>query len=151
MSVELILLEDVKDLGKIGDEVHVAAGYARNYLIPHKLAEYVTPGTRRRVEARKLLLQKEHEERISVAKSMAESIAKLNLVIPVRAGEDDKLYGSVSNVQIADALAKENIELERNAIVMAQPIRELGSYEVDVKLHAEVSVKLKVIVTRADA
>lgn len=151
MSIELILLEDVKDLGKIGDEVHVAAGYARNYLIPRKLAEYVTPGTRRRVEARKLLLQKDHEERISVAKSMAESIAKLNLAIPVRAGEDDKLYGSVSNVQIADALAKENIQLERSAIVLAEPIRELGSYEVDVKLHAEVSVKLKVMVTRAEA
>ena len=101
MSVQLILLEDVADLGKIGDEVHVANGYARNYLLPLKKAEIVTTAARRRVEAKKLKLQKEHEERVAVAQAMADKIAQLTLTIPVAAGENDKLYGSVSAAQIA--------------------------------------------------
>ena len=100
MSVQLILLEDVADLGKIGDEVHVANGYARNYLLPLKKAEIVTTAARRRVEAKKLKLQKEHEERVAVAQAMADKIAQLTLTIPVAAGENDKLYGSVSAAQI---------------------------------------------------
>ena len=140
MSVQLILLEDVADLGKIGDEVHVANGYARNYLLPLKKAEIVTTAARRRVEAKKLKLQKEHEERVAVAQA-----------IPVAAGENDKLYGSVSAAQIADALNAQGIEVERNVVVLDEPIRELGSFDVDIKLHAEVSTKVKVMVTRADA
>ena len=151
MSVQLILLEDVADLGKIGDEVHVANGYARNYLLPLKKAELLTTAARRRVEAKKLKLQKEHEERIAVAKTMAEKIAALTLTIPVAAGENDKLYGSVSNSQIAAALLEQGIEIDRNVIDLAEPIRELGSFEVDIKLHAEVTAKAKVVVTRADA
>ena len=125
MSVQLILLEDVADLGKIGDEVHVANGYAK--------------------------LQKEHEERVAVAQAMADKIAQLTLTIPVAAGENDKLYGSVSAAQIADALNAQGIEVERNVVVLDEPIRELGSFDVDIKLHAEVSTKVKVMVTRADA
>ena len=79
MAVQLILLEDVTDLGKLGDSVHVSDGYARNYLLPKKLAAVATPGILKKVEARKLQLQKEHEERISVAKAMADKIAKVVL------------------------------------------------------------------------
>ncbi|MBR6057490.1 MAG: 50S ribosomal protein L9 [Lentisphaeria bacterium] len=151
MSVKLILLEDVADLGKIGDEVHVANGYARNYLLPLKKAELLTINARRRVEAKKLRLQKEHEERVAVAQAMADKIAALTLTIPVAAGENDKLYGSVSGAQIAAALLEQGIEIDRNVVDLAEPIRELGSFEVDIKLHAEVTAKAKVIVTRADA
>ena len=151
MSVQLILIEDVADLGKIGDQVHVAEGYARNYLIPKKKAEFVTSGALKRIEAKKLRLQKEHEERIAVAQAMAEKISKLLVTIPVAAGENDKLYGSVSAAQIADALNAQGIEVERNVVALEEPIRELGSFDVDIKLHAEVSTKVKVMVTRADA
>ena len=151
MSIQLILLEDVADLGKIGDEVHVANGYARNYLLPLKKAELVTTAARRRVEAKKLKLQKEHEERVAVAQAMADKIAQLTLTIPVAAGENDKLYGSVSAAQIADALNAQGIEVERSVVALEEPIRELGSFDVDIKLHAEVSTKVKVMVTRADA
>lgn len=151
MSVELILIEDVADLGKIGDQVHVADGYARNYLIPRKKAEYVTTGALKRIEAKKLRLQKEHEERVNVAKAMAEKIAKLVVTIAVKAGEDDKLYGSVSASQILQNLAEQGVELDKGAIELAAPLRELGSFDVPVRLHAEVSANIKVKVVRDDA
>ena len=151
MSVELILIEDVADLGKIGDQVHVAEGYARNYLIPRKKAEYVTTGALKRIEAKKLRLQKEHEERVNVAKAMAEKIAKLVVSIAVKAGEDDKLYGSVSASQILQNLAEQGVELDKGAIGLEAPLRELGSFDVPVRLHAEVTANIKVKVVRDDA
>ena len=151
MAVQLILLDDVANLGKLGDSVHVSDGYARNYLLPKKLAAVATPGILRKIEARKLQLQKEHEERIAVAKAMADKIAKLTLSIGVKAGEDDKLFGSVNAQQIADAAAKEGIELEKTAIDLESPIKELGSFDIPVKLHAEVTASLKVKVVREGA
>lgn len=151
MSVQLILLEDVADLGKIGDQVHVSDGYARNYLFPRKLAALVTPGVLKRIEKRKLELQKEHEERIAVAQAMAEKMSKISLEIKVAAGENDKLYGSVTAQQIVEAAAAQGLELDKNAIVLEDGIRELGARDVEVKLHAEVRGTLKVKVVRADA
>ena len=151
MAVQLILLEDVTDLGKIGDSVHVSDGYARNYLLPKKLAAVATPGILRKIEARKLQLQKEHEERVAVAKAMAEKISKVMLSIGVKAGEDDKLFGSVNAQQIVDAAAKESIEIEKTDLVLDGPIKELGSFDIPVKLHAEVTATLKVKVVREDA
>jgi len=149
MPVELILLEDVKDLGRIGDKVKVADGYARNYLMPHKLAAKVNPGTHRVLEARKLALQAEHEERIAVARAMADKIASTSVTITAEAGEEDKLYGSVTTTQIAEALAAQGVEIDRHAVVLAEPIRQLGVYEVDIDLHSDVRAKVKVWVVRA--
>ncbi len=149
MPVELILLEDVKDLGRIGDKVRVADGFARNYLMPRKLAAKVNPGTLRFLEARKLALQKEHEERIAVARAMADKIASTSITITAEAGEEDKLYGSVTTSQIAEALAGQGVEIDRHAVVLAEPIRQLGVYEVAIALHSEVQAKVKVWVVRA--
>lgn len=149
MPVELILLEDVKDLGRIGDKVKVADGYARNYLMPRKLAAKVHPGTLRVLEARKLALQAEHEERIAVARAMAGKIASTSVTITAEAGEEDKLYGSVTTTQIAEALAAQGVEIDRHAVVLAEPIRQLGVYEVVIGLHSEVQAKVKVWVVRA--
>lgn len=149
MAVELILIEDVKDLGRLGDRVRVAEGFARNYLLPRKLAAAASPGTLRRLESRKLQMQKEHEERLAVAQAMAERIAKLSVSLAVEAGENDKLYGSVSSVQIAEALAAQGVEVERAAILLAEPIKELGVYTVNVRLHDDVQAALKVWVVRA--
>lgn len=151
MAVQLILLEDVADLGKIGDSVHVSDGYARNYLLPRKLAAVATPGILRKIEVRKLQLQKEHEERVAVAQAMAEKMTKVQLVISVAAGENDKLYGSVGAQQIVEAAAAEGIELEKNSLVMPDALRELGSFDIEVKLHAEVRGTLKVKVVRQDS
>ncbi|MGI6354701.1 MAG: 50S ribosomal protein L9 [Lentisphaerae bacterium] len=150
MSVQLILREDVEGLGRIGDEVNVSKGYARNYLLPRNLAEPITKGALKRIEAKKLLMQQQHEERVNVAKAMAEKIAKMTLVIPMAAGENDKLYGSVGPSQIADALQAQGIEIERNIIALDEPIRELGSTEVEIKLHSEVKAIAKVKIVRTD-
>lgn len=151
MATKLVLLEDVADLGNIGDEVNVSEGYARNYLLPKKLAAVSTKGIQRKIEIRKLQLQKEHEERLAVAKAMADKIAKVVLVISVKAGEDDKLFGSVNAQQIIDAAAKEGIEINKNDLVLDGAIKELGSSDVPVKLHAEVTATLKVKVVREGA
>ena len=151
MSVKLLLLEDVANLGKIGDQVHVSEGYARNYLLPKKLAAAITPGTQRMIQARQLKLQKEHEERVAVAKAMADKLAKMQLVIKVKAGDNDKLFGSVGAQQICEAAAAEGVELDKASLVMEDALHELGSFEIAVKLHAEVSTTLKVMVVRDDA
>jgi large subunit ribosomal protein L9 len=95
-------------------------------------------------------MQQQHEERVNVAKAMAEKIAKMTLVIPMAAGENDKLYGSVGPSQIADALQAQGIEIERNIIALDEPIRELGSTEVEIKLHSEVKAIAKVKIVRTD-
>ena len=151
MAVQLLLLEDVADLGKIGDQVHVAPGYARNYLLPRKLATPVTKGALKAIEKRKLQLQKEHEERVAVAQAMAEKMSKISLTIKVAAGENYKLYGSVGAQQIVEAAAEQGLELDKNSIVLADAIRELGSVDVPVKLHADVTGTLKVMIVRDDA
>ncbi|MBT3286090.1 MAG: 50S ribosomal protein L9 [Victivallales bacterium] len=149
MAVELILLEDVKDLGRIGDQVRVANGFARNFLLPRKLGIAVTKGNMRRLEARKLGLQQEHEERVAVAQALAEKIASTSVTITAEAGEEDKLYGSVTPQQVAEAMAEQGVTIDRHSVVLEEPIRQLGVYEVDVNLHSEVQAKVKVWVVRA--
>ena len=150
MAKELILLDDVKDLGKIGDVVKVADGYARNYLLPKNLAKLVSKGALRQVEARKLKLQKEHEERVAVAQALAAKLAQLSLVIPMKVGENDQLFGSVNAQMIADAIKAQGVEIEKNEIVLEENLRALGEYTLSVKLHAEVTGTVKVAVTKQE-
>ena len=150
MAKELILLDDVKDLGKIGDVVKVADGYARNYLIPKKLAQPVSKGALRQVEARKLKLQKEREERVAIAKAVAEKLAALVVVIPMKVGENDQLFGSVSAQMIVDAVKAQGVEIEKNEVVLEENLRALGDYTVNVKLNAEVTGTVKVSVTKQE-
>ena len=149
MAVELVLLDDVKDLGALGERVRVADGYARNYLLPKKLAAPLTKANLRILEARKLQMQQEYEERVAVARAMADKIAKMSVTLTVEAGENDKLYGSVTGPQLVEALAEQGITVDRHSIELDEPIRELGVYTVDVKLHEEVRCNLKVWVVRA--
>ncbi|MGN0866944.1 MAG: 50S ribosomal protein L9 [Oligosphaeraceae bacterium] len=150
MSKELILLEDVKDLGQVGDIVKVADGYARNYLVPRKLAVPVNKSTLRQVEARKLKLQKEREERLAVAQAMAAKLEALSIVLPMAVGENDKLFGSVSSQVIADAVNAQGVELNKADVVLDENIRELGEYTVEVKLSSEVKANLKVTITKKE-
>lgn len=148
MAVDLILLEDVAGLGELGDPVRVAEGYARNFLLPRKLAQPVTPAALRMLEAKKLRLQAEHEDRLTVARALADKISRISVTIPVQAAENDKLYGSVTPIQILEVLAREGFELERHVVNMPEPIRELGVYTVEIQLHDEVKAPLKVWVVR---
>lgn len=148
MAIELVLLEDVEGLGKIGDRVRVAEGYARNFLVRKKLATGITPDALRRLEVKKLKMQKEHEQRLAVAQALAEKIAQESLTIPMQAGDDNKLYGSVSANTILSALAESGIEIDRHAVVLPEPIKELGVYNVELQLHADVKASLKVWVVK---
>lgn len=150
MSKELILLEDVKDLGQVGDIVKVADGYARNYLLPRGFAVAVNKRTLRQAEARKLKLQKEREERLAVAKALAEKIEALEIVLPMAVGENDKLFGSVSAQVVADAINAQGIEIGKADVLLDEGIRELGDYTIVIKVSGDVKANLKLKVTKKE-
>jgi large subunit ribosomal protein L9 len=146
--VEVILLKTVPPLGDRGDTVKVKAGYARNYLLPRKLALPATESNRRVFkEEEKLLEQQDHRE-MHAAKQRASNMLDLSCTILVQVGEEDKLYGSVTSGEIADALNSQGIQVDRKQIVLEEPIKKIGVYTVEVKLHREVSVPVRVWVVK---
>ena len=146
-QVTLILLDDVAKLGLAGDEVVVKAGYARNYLIPRGLAAKATPGILRLVESRKALIAERRAKDLADAKALAEKIAQVEISISMQATADDQLFGSVTARMIADELAKQGYGVDHTQ-VKVDPIKTLGSFDVEVRLHAEVTATVKVWVVR---
>jgi large subunit ribosomal protein L9 len=144
MSVEVLLLSDVPDLGVAGATVKVAEGYARNYLLPRGLAGPVTPATLRRLEK----LRKEREElarlQLAEARDKAAKLKGLSVTIRARTTDGQKLYGSVTTAAIVEALQAQSVALDRSQIGLDQPLHEVGQFDVPVKLHPEVSLTLKV-------
>jgi large subunit ribosomal protein L9 len=149
MPQELILLDDVEDLGEIGQTVRVADGYARNYLLPRGLAAKATPGAMRQLEARKVARQERLAAEIASAEELAEQLAEKSVTIAVQVNEENHLYGSVTEVQIKEALDEMHLPIERRQIKLEEPLKELGVYEVPVKLHQQVTATLKVWVVKA--
>lgn len=149
MAPEFILLEDVEYLGNAGDKVNVAPGYARNYLLPKKLAQKATPGALRIIDARRERIEAKRKDEHDKALALAEKISSSELTIPMQAGEDEKLFGSVNPNMIRDALEAEGIVIESRRVILAEPIRELGMFHVEIKLPHDVSATLKVWVVRA--
>ncbi len=146
--MKVILKENHDILGKIGDVVTVKDGYARNFLIPKKIAYIATEGNVRRLEEeKKQYAVRMKKEQIS-ATELAAAIEQLSLTIPVQVGEDDKLYGSVTSQMIADSLKEKGYEIDKKKIILDEPIKVLGIYTIDVKLHPEVTGKVKVWVVR---
>ena len=144
--MKVILIANVDKLGSMGDVLTVKEGYARNYLIPKKLAKEATAGNMRSLES---LLKKKSALEAKVleeAKGLAEKISALSLSIPVEAGEEEKLFGSVSSDMIAEALSQEGITVDKRDIVLDEPIKKLGVYQVAVKIHPQVKASLKVSV-----
>ena len=149
MAVELTLLDNVESLGDIGDVVKVADGYARNYLMPKGLAVKATPGILRQIEAKKLKRQDEYEKEIVDCKELSETLSNASITIPMQAGDNEKLYGSVSEQHIVDALSEMNLVIERRQVILSEPIRKLGVFSVDIDLHREVAASIKVWVVKA--
>ena len=148
MSVEMILMQDVKELGVAGQVVKVANGYARNYLLPNKLAAPVTEGTRRQLA--KLQVQREAEKKAATekARDLAAAIQKGSYTITVKVGEGEKMFGSVTSGDILKVLAAQGFELDKHAVELEEPIKELGVFEVKVKVHPEVEALIKVWVVQ---
>ena len=148
--MEVILRDHVENLGRRGEVVKVADGYARNFLLPRNLALPATEGNKKRVEKeRKILETKELEERQS-AEAIASRLTALDLSIARKVGENDQLYGSVTNADIAELLKEKGFEIDRRKILLADPIKSLGVNTVPVKLHRDVTAQVRVTVTKAE-
>jgi large subunit ribosomal protein L9 len=142
--MEVILREHVDHLGRRGDLVKVADGYARNYLLPRKLALLATDGNRKQIERERAKFEiKELEEQKS-AQAVADRMANVEIEISRKVGETEALYGSVTSADVADALAAKGFEMDRRKLHLPDPIKRLGEYEVPVRLHRDVTVTLKV-------
>ncbi len=146
--MQVILKENVEKLGSEGDVVAVADGYARNYLIPRKLAIQATEKNRRSLEHEKRvetdLAAKEKKE----AEKLAGELSNLSCTIRMQAGENDRLFGSVTSLDIAAALEEQGIEIDRRKIVLDEPLKELGVFTVPAKIHPDVMADIKVWVVK---
>ena len=141
---KVLLREDVDDLGARGEIVRVRAGYARNYLLPRNLAVEATAGNVKGIESeRAALLKKEAKERAS-AEAQSQQMGSLDLEFKRKAGEQGALYGSVTSMDIAEALRERGYEIDRHRIHLREPLKRLGEYTVPVRLHREVTIDLKV-------
>ena len=151
MSIEVILKEHVEHLGRRGEVVKVASGYARNYLLPRKLALPATEGNKKHVEReRKIVDAREADER-QTASALAARLGEISIAIARRVGETDHLYGSVTAADIADYLKEKGFEIDRRKLILPEPIKVLGEHAVPLKLHRDVTVPLKVHVVREGA
>jgi large subunit ribosomal protein L9 len=148
MAVEVLLMQDVKDLGSEGQVVRVTEGYARNFLIPRKLAAPVTDATRRQLAKRQQAREAERKVAVEKAQALAAEIAKTSYTIAMKVGEGEKLFGSVTAGDIVKALAAQGFEVDKHAVQIENPIKELGVYEVKVKVHPEVETPIKVWVVQ---
>jgi len=142
--MEVILREHVDNLGRRGDLVKVADGYARNYLLPRKLALLATDGNKKVIEREKVKFDVQEAEEQKVAQALADRLATVEIEIARKVGETDALFGSVTNADIAEALAAKGFDIDRRKIQLYEPIKKIGEVEVPIKLHRDVVVTLKV-------
>jgi large subunit ribosomal protein L9 len=142
--MKVILIDEIRGLGTRGDVVNVKEGYARNYLLPKNLAREATPGNLKSIEQERkkwaLLAQKEKE----VAAQAADSVKGTKVVVQKRVGENGQLFGSVTSNEIADALNAKGLSVDRRRIELAHPIKSLGTHDVEVRLHRDVSAQIQV-------
>ena len=139
--MNLILLQDVEDLGLAGESVHVAPGYGRNYLIPKGLAAPASAVALKQIEAQK--------EKLEAAQALADKIAAMVIQIPMQASDDNHLFGSVTERMVAEIYAANGVKVEHQRIRMDKHIRSLGEYTINIKLHQEIIANGKIVIVRA--
>ena len=146
--MEIILMENVEKLGRVGDVVKVKDGYARNYLLPRNLGVAATTGNIKRIEKEKTKRLAIYEAEKKEAQQKAEGLSKISLTIAVEVNDQEKLYGAISDSEILEALAAEGQKIDKKSLVLEKPVNELGIFEVGVKLHPEVIAKIRLWVTK---
>lgn len=146
--MKVILKKDLDKVGNTGEIVTVKDGFARNYLIPQGFAVFATPGNLKIYEQERKRLQAAAEKAKEEAQAFAEELEKVSITAAVQVGEEDKVFGAVTNQTIADLLAEKGYQVDRKKIQLEEPIKELGRFEVPVKVHSEVQANVKVWVVR---
>ena len=146
--MEIILIQDVPSLGKTGQVVRVKDGYARNLLIPKKLAYLATEENHKKIEQEKKRKQARQEQEKQAAEQLAGKLNKVSCTINVEVNDLDKLYGAISELDVARALEMEGFKTDKKNIILENPIEELGIFEVGVRLHPEVTAKIRLWVTK---
>lgn len=148
--MKVLLQADVESLGNAGEIVNVSDGYARNFLIPRKLAVVADEKNLRVFEH----LKRQTEEKVKKIKKQAESLAEklsnLTLTIAAKAGEEGKLFGSITSINIAEELKKEGFNIDRKKILLEQPLKMLGNYEVKIKMEGNITANLKIAIVKED-
>src|SRR5712691_6609472 len=142
--MEVILREHVDNLGRRGEVVKVADGYARNYLLPRKLALLVTEGNRQQIERERGKFEAREQEEKKVAEAMAGRLSGVEIQIARKVGETEALYGSVTSADIAAAMAAKGFEIDRRKLNLREPIKKLGEFDIPLRLHPDVTVPVKV-------
>ena len=149
--MEVILREHVENLGERGEIVKVADGYARNYLLPRKLALPATDGNRKHVERERKIVEARESEQKGQAEALAARLAAVDITIARRVGDTEQLYGSVTSGDIVDFLKAKGFEVDRRKLILPEPIKVIGDHQVPLKLHREVTIPLKVHVVKEGA
>jgi large subunit ribosomal protein L9 len=149
--MEIILREHVENVGKRGEIVKVADGFARNYLLPRKLALPATEGNKKHVERERKIMEGREAEEKGQADAMAARLSAIEILIARRVGDTEQLYGSVTASDIADFLKAKGFEIDRRKLILPEPIKAIGEHTVPLKLHREVTVPLTVKVVREGA
>jgi large subunit ribosomal protein L9 len=143
-DMEVILREHVDNLGRRGEVVKVADGYARNYLLPRKLALLATEGNKQQIERERVKFEAREAEEKKIVEAMAERLASVEVVISRKVGETDALYGSVTAADIVQVLAAKGFDIDKRKVQLGEPLKKIGEVTVPVKLHRDVIVSLKV-------
>lgn len=148
MDIQVVLTENDPKLGRRGQVVKVSSGYAQNYLFPNRKAQPATPANLKTYEAEKARRDKTDAERLAQARATAEKLRETVLTLEMSAGEGEKLFGAVTAQHLVEALASRGIACERKALHLEEPIKKLGRYEVEIRLHPEIAVKLKIEIVK---
>ncbi len=151
MPVEVILRRHVDSLGRCGEIVKVADGYARNYLLPRKIALPVTEASRRQIARERTTVETREAEEKQAAEVLAQRLGDVECVIARMVGEADALYGSVTNADISDSLAAKDLAVEKRRILLPEPLKQLGDFVVPIRLHPDVTAHVKVRIVKEDA
>jgi len=145
--MEVILLEKIDNLGGLGDKVRVRPGYARNYLLPQGKAKFATAENIAEFEARRAELERAAAEALTAAETRRESLAGMVIELKAKAGGEGKLFGSIGASDIADAVTARGVEVEKREVRLPEgPLRQVGEYEIELHLHADVNAEIRVIV-----
>ena len=146
--MKIILRQDMENLGKAGEIVETKSGYARNYLVPKGFAVAATAANMKVSEQERLALQLKTEKEIKAAEELAAKLNKISITATVQVGEEDKVFGAVTNQNIAEMLLEKGFEIDRKKIILEEPLKALGVFEVPVKLHSKVQAQVKVWIVR---